>query len=144
MGVGGLVCAGPRNAAVGCSVCSAQCTVIRTQPALLTPPGQLPHGAASTCLNPAPTLPGWRQRPLVGAGLGRGGWSLQAGPGCPLCGAGVSYGPVQGTRRRPAPITSVNQQTRGSSLVGTFFWNPCATLVEPSPSDQFLDAQTSL
>ena len=82
----GLVCAGPRNAAGGCSVCSAQCTVIRTQPAL-TPPGQMPHSAASTCL-PRANCPRVALAATSGSRTGQGG-RLQAGPGCPLRGRGI-------------------------------------------------------
>ena len=80
-----LVCAGPRNAAA-CSVCSAQCTVIRTQPAL-TPPGQMPHSAASTCL-PRANCPRVALAATSGSRTGQGG-RLQAGPGCPLRGRGI-------------------------------------------------------
>ena len=70
----------------GCSVCSAQCTVIRTQPAL-TPPGQMPRRAASTCL-PRANCARVALAATSGSRTGQGG-RLQAGPGCPLRGRGI-------------------------------------------------------
>ena len=85
-GWGWASCAQAPGMRRGCSVCSAQCTVIRTQPAL-TPPGQMPHSAASTCL-PCANCTRVALAATSGSRTGQGG-RLQAGPGCPLRGRGI-------------------------------------------------------